>query len=171
MGALTYLALVAACCEELELTTTDVAKIRKLPNVLVRKDRDVQRMKDGQELEVVLKSDLLSSSTGNAVSVISPPAAAASGAYSTSMLTVNPFSAPNAAAVLALTQNQALVQRGGGGGGGGGGGPGGEGLGMMKPPEENGTVTNHHVVPALTSDSSEIHNHTHSTTTVVNGLQ
>ena len=82
VGALTYPALVAVCCEELELTTADVAKIRKLPNVLVRKDRDVQRMKDGQELEVVLKSDLLSSSTGNAVSIIFPPAAAASGAYS-----------------------------------------------------------------------------------------
>ena len=50
----TYPALVSACCEELELTPSDVAKIRKLPNVLVRKDRDVQRMADGQELEVVL---------------------------------------------------------------------------------------------------------------------
>ena len=63
VGALTYPALVAACCEELELTTTDVAKIRKLPNVLVRKDRDVQRMKDGQELEVVLKTHHPSTNT------------------------------------------------------------------------------------------------------------
>ena len=51
----TYSALVSACCEELDLTTSDVAKVRKLPNVLVRKDRDVQRMRDGQELELVLK--------------------------------------------------------------------------------------------------------------------
>jgi hypothetical protein len=53
----TYPALVSACCEELELSPSDVAKIRKLPNVLVRKDRDVQRMADGQELEVVLKGE------------------------------------------------------------------------------------------------------------------
>ena len=53
----TYLALLAACCEELELASSDVAKIRKLPNVLIRKDKDIQRMRDGQELEVVLKSD------------------------------------------------------------------------------------------------------------------
>lgn len=32
-----------------------IAKIRKLPNILVRKDRDVQRFKEGQELEVILK--------------------------------------------------------------------------------------------------------------------
>ena len=53
----TYMALLAACCEELELSSSDVAKIRKLPNVLIRKDKDVQRMKDGQELEVVLHSN------------------------------------------------------------------------------------------------------------------
>ena len=51
----TYSALLKACCEELEVQTSDVVKIRKLPNVWVRKDRDVQRMKEGQELEVVLK--------------------------------------------------------------------------------------------------------------------
>ena len=51
----TYPALLKACCEELEVQTSDVVKIRKLPNVWVRKDRDVQRMKEGQELEVVLK--------------------------------------------------------------------------------------------------------------------
>ena len=55
--ALTYQALLHACCEELELSTTDVAKIRKLPNILVRKDRDIQRMREGQELEVVIKSE------------------------------------------------------------------------------------------------------------------
>ena len=58
---LTYPALMTACCEELELATSDVAKIRKLPNVLIRKDKDVQRMKDGQELELVLKNDPMSS--------------------------------------------------------------------------------------------------------------
>ena len=57
VGPATYPSLLAACCEELEVASTDVVKIRKLPNVLIRKDRDVQRMKDGQELEVVLKSE------------------------------------------------------------------------------------------------------------------
>ena len=57
VGPVTYLALLTACCEELEVAAVDVAKIRKLPNVLVRKDRDVQRMRDGQELEIVLKSE------------------------------------------------------------------------------------------------------------------
>ena len=57
VGPVTYSALLTACCEELEVATGDVAKIRKLPNILVRKDRDVQRMKDGQELEVVLKNE------------------------------------------------------------------------------------------------------------------
>ena len=56
VGPVTYPSLIAACCEELEVASTDVVKIRKLPNILIRKDRDVQRMKVGQELEVVLKS-------------------------------------------------------------------------------------------------------------------
>ena len=34
---------------------SQILKIRKLPNILIRKDRDVQRLRDGQELEVVLK--------------------------------------------------------------------------------------------------------------------
>ena len=171
VGPLTYPALMTACCEELELATSDVAKIRKLPNILIRKDKDVQRMKDGQELELVLKNDPMSATvTNNAMSVISPPAAAASGGYSTtSMLTVNPFSTSNAAAVLALTSNQAsIVQRGGGGNGG----MGNEGLMGIKQMEENGMGTaNHHVIPILTSDASEVQNHTHSSPTIVNGLQ
>ena len=59
--SMTYTALLRACCEELQIPTSNVIKIRKLPNVWVRKDRDVQRMKEGQELEIVLKSD----GTGN----------------------------------------------------------------------------------------------------------
>ena len=56
--SVTYQALLQTCCEELEVNAADVAKIRKLPNVLIRKDRDIQRMKEGQELEIVMKSDL-----------------------------------------------------------------------------------------------------------------
>ena len=55
--SLSYQALLRACCEELEVGTSDVIRLRKLPNIWVRKDRDVQKMREGQELEVVLKSD------------------------------------------------------------------------------------------------------------------
>ena len=53
--SLSYQALLRVCCEELEVQPSDILKIRKLPNVWVRKDRDVQRMREGQELEVVVK--------------------------------------------------------------------------------------------------------------------
>ena len=160
----TYHALVSACCEELELNPSDVAKIRKLPNVLVRKDRDVQRMADGQELEAVLKGD--GPSMGGLMSVISPPAAAAS--YpTTSVLTVNPF-APPTTAVLTLSNQAVQVQRGS---------PvtttatvTTEGLVAFKT-DENGTP-NH--ITGVTSDSGEVQNHilshAHQPTTV-NGLQ
>ena len=68
---LSYQALLRVCCEELEVQPSDVLKIRKLPNVWVRKDRDVQRMREGQELEVVVRPE------------VSGPI--------TSILTVNPF--------------------------------------------------------------------------------
>jgi hypothetical protein len=53
LSSLTYQALLEACAEELEVGVSDITKIRKLPNILVRKDRDVQRLSNGQELEVV----------------------------------------------------------------------------------------------------------------------
>ena len=52
---MSFQTLLRACCEELEVPMVEVSKIRKLPNVIVRKDQDVQRMKTGQELEIVLK--------------------------------------------------------------------------------------------------------------------
>jgi len=55
--SLTYTGLLQSCCEELEVQQAAVAKIRKLPNVLVRKDKDVLRLSDQQELELVLHSD------------------------------------------------------------------------------------------------------------------
>ena len=149
MGPVTYPSLIAACCEELEVASTDMVKIRKLPNVLIRKDRDVQRMKDGQELEVVLKSETTPTSATIA-SAVSPPATYPM----TSMLTVNPFSSNT---VLALPNHGVVQQRN-------------DGIIALKP-DENGTV-NH--IPGLTSDSpsqhSELHNHSHSAGTV-NGLQ
>jgi hypothetical protein len=52
-----YSSLLESCCEELDLTPEGVARIRKLPNVWIRKDKDVQRLNDGQELELILKTD------------------------------------------------------------------------------------------------------------------
>ena len=54
--SLTYMALLQACCDELEVESSAVAKIRKLPNTLVRKDKDVMRLRTLQELELVLHS-------------------------------------------------------------------------------------------------------------------
>lgn len=50
----THQALLAMCAEELEIELSHIHKVRKLPDTLVRKDCDVQRLKDGQRLEVVL---------------------------------------------------------------------------------------------------------------------
>ena len=51
---LIYTGLLKAICGELEVSVNDIVKIRKLPNVLIRKDKDVARLVQGQELEVVL---------------------------------------------------------------------------------------------------------------------
>ena len=67
LSSLTYQSLLAGICDEFELTPSDVAKIRKLPNVLVRKDKDVQRLKVGQELEVVVNSTRLRDHHGNPI--------------------------------------------------------------------------------------------------------
>ena len=55
LESLTYQALLSTCCEELEVRAHEVHKIRKLPNVWVRKDKDVQRLKTRDQLEIVLK--------------------------------------------------------------------------------------------------------------------
>ena len=55
--SLDYSFLLKSCCEELEVEPRDVAKIRKLPNVWIRKDKDVQRLKEGQELEIILTTE------------------------------------------------------------------------------------------------------------------
>ena len=60
---ISYIGLLKCCCEELEISPGDVAKIRKLPNVLVRKDKDVARMTNGQEIEVVLKNSAYATSS------------------------------------------------------------------------------------------------------------
>ncbi|KAJ8251149.1 hypothetical protein GJAV_G00217840 [Gymnothorax javanicus] len=52
---LTYRALLRVCCRELGISADHVEKIRKLPNTMLRKDKDVARLQDFQELEVVLE--------------------------------------------------------------------------------------------------------------------
>ena len=55
LPSLTYKCLLKSCAEELEVDVALIYKIRKLPNILLRRDRDVQRLKEGQELEVVIR--------------------------------------------------------------------------------------------------------------------
>ena len=43
---LTYQQFMAVCCTELGLNTKYVERLRKLPNTRLRKDRDVQRLKE-----------------------------------------------------------------------------------------------------------------------------
>lgn len=57
MGDLTYSRLLRLCTEELDVNPTHVTRVRKLPNTIVRKDKDVARLKDGQELELVLQPE------------------------------------------------------------------------------------------------------------------
>ncbi|CAH2291997.1 ankyrin repeat domain-containing 40 [Pelobates cultripes] len=54
---LTYRELVRVCCYELGVSPEQVEKIRKLPNTIIRKDKDVARLQDFQELELVLRTD------------------------------------------------------------------------------------------------------------------
>ncbi|XP_053466333.1 ankyrin repeat domain-containing protein 40 isoform X2 [Ictalurus furcatus] len=62
---LTYRALLRVCCRELDISAEHVEKIRKLPNTMLRKDKDVARLQDFQELEVVLeKAESLSMFSG-----------------------------------------------------------------------------------------------------------
>ncbi|XP_067403576.1 ankyrin repeat domain-containing protein 40 [Emydura macquarii macquarii] len=51
---LTYKELLRVSCYELGVNPEHVEKIRKLPNTVLRKDKDVARLQDFQELELVL---------------------------------------------------------------------------------------------------------------------
>ena len=51
---LTFSALVSLLTRELNIDRKSIYKIRKLPNTILRKDKDVKRLCDFQELEVVL---------------------------------------------------------------------------------------------------------------------
>ncbi|KAG8191151.1 hypothetical protein JTE90_016664 [Oedothorax gibbosus] len=52
---MTYENVFQVCCDELNVKSHNVLKLRKLPNTIVRKDKDVLRFQNFQELELVLK--------------------------------------------------------------------------------------------------------------------
>ncbi|KAJ8246362.1 hypothetical protein GJAV_G00266890 [Gymnothorax javanicus] len=71
---LTYRSLLRVCCRELGISSDRVEKIRKLPNTMLRKDKDVARLQDFQELEVVLeRAEALSLSDGGSGSLTDGP--------------------------------------------------------------------------------------------------
>lgn len=51
---LTYYTLLRVCCDELGLSASQVVRIRKLPDTMIRKDKDVQRLNNFQEIELVV---------------------------------------------------------------------------------------------------------------------
>lgn len=55
---LTFEKLVKVCCEELNINAQSITKIRKLPNTILRKDKDIQRLKNFQEIEVFFSKDI-----------------------------------------------------------------------------------------------------------------
>lgn len=61
---LTFEALKSIMCKELGVERRLINKIRKLPNTILRKDKDVQRLCDFQELEVVLTNKIPNQNTG-----------------------------------------------------------------------------------------------------------
>ncbi|KAK6177638.1 hypothetical protein SNE40_015698 [Patella caerulea] len=60
-STLTFVALVQLLCEELKVDSRLVQKVRKRPDTIVRKDKDIARLKDFQELELVLSNKAQSS--------------------------------------------------------------------------------------------------------------
>ncbi|GAB6020461.1 hypothetical protein CHUAL_003152 [Chamberlinius hualienensis] len=54
MTELTYSRLLRLCCQELQVDPSQVIKLRKLPDTILRKDKDVSRLRNFQEIELVL---------------------------------------------------------------------------------------------------------------------
>jgi len=63
-NALTYRNLIKLCCDELEINEAQVEKLRKLPNTKIRRDKDVQRLQNYQEIEVVLYTPTIKNISG-----------------------------------------------------------------------------------------------------------
>ncbi|XP_076443185.1 ankyrin repeat domain-containing protein 40-like [Babylonia areolata] len=71
---LRYDALLNLMCAELGVDKQLVARIRKLPNTVVRKDKDVARLQDFQELELVLTNRAISASSRGYRGIVTSPA-------------------------------------------------------------------------------------------------
>ena len=59
----TFSSLMNLMCAELGVDKNLVSKIRKLPDTIVRKDKDVGRLLDFQELELVLTNKAMSAAS------------------------------------------------------------------------------------------------------------
>ncbi|CAG9830609.1 unnamed protein product [Diabrotica balteata] len=57
-SSLTYANLLRVCCQELGILESQVERIRRLPNIRLRNDKDVKRLQFYHSLEVVLTSPL-----------------------------------------------------------------------------------------------------------------
>lgn len=53
MNDLTYQTLIQICCDEFGLCPHQILKLRKLPNTKLRKDKDVKRLQNFQEIEII----------------------------------------------------------------------------------------------------------------------
>ncbi|GAB1598421.1 ankyrin repeat domain-containing protein 40-like isoform X1 [Argonauta hians] len=62
-SSLTFDALLNLLCQELNIDKRLVYKIRKLPNTIIRKDKDVKRLVEFQELELILTNKAISASS------------------------------------------------------------------------------------------------------------
>lgn len=69
---LTFRTLLDTVCDELEVDKELVVKVRKLPDTIIRKDKDVQRLLQMQELELVLSNKHISESSRNYRPAVQP---------------------------------------------------------------------------------------------------
>ncbi|CAF1162886.1 unnamed protein product, partial [Didymodactylos carnosus] len=51
-----YVRLLSTICDEMNIELKMIKKIRKLPSILIRNDKDVERLKSYQMLEIILNS-------------------------------------------------------------------------------------------------------------------
>ena len=56
-SSLTYENLVSLCCHEFDIEAHNTKRVKKLPNTIIRNDKNVKRLLPFQELEIVLKME------------------------------------------------------------------------------------------------------------------
>jgi len=56
-SALTIEYLTVVACEELDIQANQVSRVRKMPDTRLRRDKEIARLKDYQQVELVLKTD------------------------------------------------------------------------------------------------------------------